>query len=188
MAHYASRGQLHLSDTRDQAAEQAVQTWATLTDGHDIRDRRALHSAHRRLANQQGDRLRRGHTRPPRHRLVHRPRRPRHRRARLPAHHTPRSTNVQQPRADPIACTSRVARPRVGPRIPNPDRTQPLQPDTRNLPRHKPLRPTRSTTGAHTVSESPAEPIADPRIIRISFHPNLLRNFATRLASARGVS
>ncbi len=38
MAHYASRGQLHLSDTRDQAAEQAVQTWATLTDGHDIRE------------------------------------------------------------------------------------------------------------------------------------------------------
>ncbi len=37
MAHYASRGQLHLSDTRDQAAEQAVQTWATLTEGRDIR-------------------------------------------------------------------------------------------------------------------------------------------------------
>jgi conjugative relaxase-like TrwC/TraI family protein len=37
MAHYASRGQLHLSDTRDQAAEQAVQTWAALTDGRDIR-------------------------------------------------------------------------------------------------------------------------------------------------------
>jgi conjugative relaxase-like TrwC/TraI family protein len=38
MAHYASRGQLHLSDTRDQAAEQAVQTWATLTQGRDIRE------------------------------------------------------------------------------------------------------------------------------------------------------
>ncbi len=38
MAHYAARGQLHLSDTRDQAAEQAVQTWATLTEGRDIRD------------------------------------------------------------------------------------------------------------------------------------------------------
>ncbi len=38
MAHYASRGQLHLSDTRDQAAEQAVQTWATLTEGRDIRE------------------------------------------------------------------------------------------------------------------------------------------------------
>ncbi len=37
MAHYASRGQLHLSDTRDQAAEQAVQTWAELTEGRDIR-------------------------------------------------------------------------------------------------------------------------------------------------------
>ncbi len=38
MAHYASRGQLHLSDTRDEAAEQAVQTWATLTEGRDIRE------------------------------------------------------------------------------------------------------------------------------------------------------
>ena len=38
MAHYASRGQLHLSDTRDQAAEHAVQTWATLTEGRDIRE------------------------------------------------------------------------------------------------------------------------------------------------------
>jgi ATP-dependent exoDNAse (exonuclease V) alpha subunit len=38
MAHYASRGQLHLSDTRDQAAEQAVQTWATITEGSDIRE------------------------------------------------------------------------------------------------------------------------------------------------------
>ena len=37
MAHYASRGQLHLSDIRDQAAEQAVQTWAELTEGRDIR-------------------------------------------------------------------------------------------------------------------------------------------------------
>ena len=36
MAHYASRGQLHLSDTRDQAAEHAVQTWATLTRGRAI--------------------------------------------------------------------------------------------------------------------------------------------------------
>jgi hypothetical protein len=38
MAHYVSRGQLHLSDTRDQAAEQAVQTWAALTEGRDIRE------------------------------------------------------------------------------------------------------------------------------------------------------
>jgi conjugative relaxase-like TrwC/TraI family protein len=37
MAHYASRGQLHLSDTREQAAEHAVQTWAALTEGRDIR-------------------------------------------------------------------------------------------------------------------------------------------------------
>jgi ATP-dependent exoDNAse (exonuclease V) alpha subunit len=38
MAHYAARGQLHLTDTRDQAAEQAVQTWATLTEGREIRE------------------------------------------------------------------------------------------------------------------------------------------------------
>jgi conjugative relaxase-like TrwC/TraI family protein len=53
MAHYASRGQLHLSDTRDQAAEQAVQTWATLTDGHDIREVALIADA----SNQEIDRL-----------------------------------------------------------------------------------------------------------------------------------
>jgi AAA domain-containing protein len=37
MAHYQARGQLHLADTRDQAAENAVQTWAHLTEHHDIR-------------------------------------------------------------------------------------------------------------------------------------------------------
>ena len=53
MAHYASRGQLHLSDTRDQAAEQAVQTWATLTEGHDIREVALIADA----ANTEIDRL-----------------------------------------------------------------------------------------------------------------------------------
>ncbi len=53
IAHYASRGQLHLSDTRDQAAEQAVQTWATLTDGHDIREVALIADA----SNQEIDRL-----------------------------------------------------------------------------------------------------------------------------------
>lgn len=37
MAHYQSRGQLRLADTRDQAAENAVQAWAKLTEHHDIR-------------------------------------------------------------------------------------------------------------------------------------------------------
>ena len=37
MAHYQARGRLHLADTRDQAAESAVQTWAQLTEHHDIR-------------------------------------------------------------------------------------------------------------------------------------------------------
>ncbi len=53
MAHYASRGQLHLSDTRDQAAEQAVQTWATLTEGRDIREVALIADA----SNQEIDRL-----------------------------------------------------------------------------------------------------------------------------------
>ncbi|MGA2163534.1 MAG: MobF family relaxase [Solirubrobacteraceae bacterium] len=53
MAHYASRGQLHLSDTRDQAAEHAVQTWATLTNGRDIREVALIADA----ANTEIDRL-----------------------------------------------------------------------------------------------------------------------------------
>ena len=53
IAHYASRGQLHLTDTRDQAAEHAVQTWATLTDGCDIREVALIADA----SNQEIDRL-----------------------------------------------------------------------------------------------------------------------------------
>ncbi len=53
MAHYASRGQLLLSDTRDQAAEQAVQTWAALTEGRDIREVALIADA----SNQEIDRL-----------------------------------------------------------------------------------------------------------------------------------
>ena len=37
MAHYHAKGKLHLADTRDQAAENAVQTWARLTQEHDMR-------------------------------------------------------------------------------------------------------------------------------------------------------
>jgi hypothetical protein len=36
MAHYHSRGQLHMTDTRDQAVEHAVQEWAKLTETHDL--------------------------------------------------------------------------------------------------------------------------------------------------------
>jgi conjugative relaxase-like TrwC/TraI family protein len=53
MAHYASRGQLHLSDTRDQAAEQAVQTWVALTEGRDVREVALIADA----SNQEIDRL-----------------------------------------------------------------------------------------------------------------------------------
>jgi conjugative relaxase-like TrwC/TraI family protein len=37
MAHYHAQGRLHLTDTRDQAAERAVQAWARLTENKDIR-------------------------------------------------------------------------------------------------------------------------------------------------------
>jgi conjugative relaxase-like TrwC/TraI family protein len=53
MAHYVSRGELHLSDTRDQAAEQAVQAWADLTEGRDIREVALIADA----SNQEIDRL-----------------------------------------------------------------------------------------------------------------------------------
>ena len=36
MAHYLRRGQLHMTDTRDQAVERAVQDWATLTEAFPI--------------------------------------------------------------------------------------------------------------------------------------------------------
>jgi hypothetical protein len=36
MAHYQSRGQLHMADTRDQAVEQAVRAWAELTENHPL--------------------------------------------------------------------------------------------------------------------------------------------------------
>jgi ATP-dependent exoDNAse (exonuclease V) alpha subunit len=36
MAHYLARGRLHMADTRDQAIERAVQSWATLTETHPI--------------------------------------------------------------------------------------------------------------------------------------------------------
>jgi conjugative relaxase-like TrwC/TraI family protein len=35
MAHYHARGQLHMADTRDEAVEQAVESWAALTETHD---------------------------------------------------------------------------------------------------------------------------------------------------------
>jgi conjugative relaxase-like TrwC/TraI family protein len=38
MAHYQAKGQLHLADTRDEAAENAVQAWAQLTKEVGIRD------------------------------------------------------------------------------------------------------------------------------------------------------
>jgi conjugative relaxase-like TrwC/TraI family protein len=38
LAHYASRGRLHVAETRDQAAENAVQAWAKLAREHPIRD------------------------------------------------------------------------------------------------------------------------------------------------------
>jgi len=38
MAHYLANGRLHMADTRDEAVEQAVENWATLTQRHSIRE------------------------------------------------------------------------------------------------------------------------------------------------------
>ncbi len=38
MAHYLSRGQLHMSNTRDQALEHAVENWARLTTEYPIKE------------------------------------------------------------------------------------------------------------------------------------------------------
>jgi ATP-dependent exoDNAse (exonuclease V) alpha subunit len=54
MAHYHSLGRLHLADTRDQAAENAVQAWGQLTSGYDdIRSVALIADA----SNQEIDRL-----------------------------------------------------------------------------------------------------------------------------------
>ncbi|HEY5288143.1 MAG TPA: MobF family relaxase [Solirubrobacteraceae bacterium] len=53
MAHYQAKGNLHLADTRDQAAENAVQTWARLTQEHDLRQVALIADA----SNQEIDRL-----------------------------------------------------------------------------------------------------------------------------------
>jgi AAA domain len=53
MAHSKARGQLHLADTRDQAAENVVQTWAHLTEHHDIRQVALIANA----SNKEIDRL-----------------------------------------------------------------------------------------------------------------------------------
>jgi conjugative relaxase-like TrwC/TraI family protein len=53
LAHYASRGALHVAETHDQAAENAVQAWAQLTREHPIRDIALIADA----SNQEIDRL-----------------------------------------------------------------------------------------------------------------------------------
>jgi ATP-dependent exoDNAse (exonuclease V) alpha subunit len=53
MAHYKARGRLHLADTREQAAEKAVQAWAILTLNHDPREVALVADA----SNQEIDRL-----------------------------------------------------------------------------------------------------------------------------------
>ncbi len=53
MAHYLHQGRLHLSDTHDDAAENAVQAWAVLTTEHGIREVALIADA----SNQEIDRL-----------------------------------------------------------------------------------------------------------------------------------
>lgn len=70
MAHYHARGQLHMTDTRNQAAENAVQTWAELTRYHPIRQVALITDA----SNKEIDRLnaRAQHLRAQRHELGNR--------------------------------------------------------------------------------------------------------------------
>ncbi|MHB8243290.1 MAG: MobF family relaxase, partial [Solirubrobacteraceae bacterium] len=65
MAHYQARGQLHIADTRDQAAEQAVQKWAALTKEHPVEQVALISDAsnqeiHRLNARAQHLRIKRG--------------------------------------------------------------------------------------------------------------------------------
>ena len=73
------------------------------------RDRHPHPRRHRRLADQQGARLRRGVPRPPGHRVVRLPRGPRRRRARHRPHPAARAEHAPQPRADAIARAPRAA-------------------------------------------------------------------------------
>ena len=111
MAHYASRGRLHLSDTRDQAAEHAVQTWASLTTEYNIREVALVADA----ANTEIDRLnaRAQHlpstarrTRTPRDTDARRPLRPPRRR---PDRDSPRSTTRQGSRGSRTAPAAKSA-------------------------------------------------------------------------------
>ncbi len=65
MAHYHSRGQLHMADTRDQAVEHAVKSWAKLTETHPISEVALISDAsnqeiHRLNARAQNYRAQRG--------------------------------------------------------------------------------------------------------------------------------
>jgi AAA domain/TrwC relaxase len=70
MAHYLQRGQLHLSDTRDEAGEAAVQRWHTLAQEHGISEVALIADA----SNREIDRLnaRAQHLRAQHHELGHR--------------------------------------------------------------------------------------------------------------------
>ena len=100
------------------------------------------HRPHRRLANQQRDRLRPGHARPPRHRLVHRPRPTRQRRTRRRPNQTTRPEHEPQPQTNTITRLPRGHRPRLA--------TQPKPP----------------TTATHTAARPLAHPTVRPRRAR----------------------
>ena len=134
MAHYASRGQLHLSDTRDQAAEQAVQTWASAHRGTRYPrgrvDRRRL---------QPGDRpAQRPRPTPPR--TTRRTRTPRDPAARRPLRPTRRRPHrVHHPAPPAGAATGRERHPRPDQRHPRARRDR----HARRITAPGPARPTR---------------------------------------------
>ena len=82
------------------------------------RNRRPVRRADRRMADQQGERLRPSNPGAGRDRVVPRPRRARHRRPGRPARHAPRTTTPHQPPANTIPRPPRARGPRLGTRIP----------------------------------------------------------------------
>ncbi len=109
------------------------------------RDRRALRRRHRRLADQQGVRLRPGQPRPPRHRVVPRPRRARPRGPGRAASHEPRQQDEKQPRPHTVTRAPRTTRPGLGEGLQADARAEP-HPSSRTCAHHPPHHPTRPIT------------------------------------------
>lgn len=60
MAHHQNRGQLHMTDTRDEAVEHAAQAWATLTETYDPSEVALISDASNQEINRLNARAQRG--------------------------------------------------------------------------------------------------------------------------------